>query len=167
MRGITIHQPFATAIALSDPRELGAVAKMVENRSWAPWPSIIGTHIAIHAGVRAFDPTDAIDVGRKLYGNDAPDPVWRRWIARLTADAGRILCVARVCGSTAGEIQLPSQRRWKIKGQIGWLLEDVRTLPRPLSQRGAQGLWVVPHDIELQIRAQLKLENPTQPELTR
>jgi hypothetical protein len=158
VRGLTVLQPWATAIALADPRELGELGKGVENRDWEPWKSIIGTHIAIHAGKKPFDQTDAIDVGRMLYGHDATRPAWRGWIARLTAEYGTIVCVAKLAGFVHIRKNLrESQRRWKIDGSIGWVLEDVRALPNPILCRGMQGLWVVPADTEAQIRAQVNL----------
>ena len=46
MRGLTLHQPWAWAIAHA--------GKNVENRTWAPPAYMIGERIAIHAGKR-FD----------------------------------------------------------------------------------------------------------------
>jgi hypothetical protein len=160
MRGLSVHQPWATAIALSDPRELGEVGKGIENRDWEPWKSIVGTHIAIHATKQPFDQTDAITVGRMLYGNDAMRPEWSAWVARLTVDTGKILCVAKVAGCVRHQKELgarESQARWKIAGSLGWVLEDVRALPNPIQFRGMQGLWVVPSEVEKQICAQVNL----------
>lgn len=44
MKALTLHQPWATCIAQH--------GKRVENRTWAPPPSIIGQRIAIHAGMK-------------------------------------------------------------------------------------------------------------------
>jgi len=158
MHALTVHQPWATAIALSDPRELGEVGKGVENRDWEPWKSVVGTHIAIHAGKRPFEAADAIEVGRMIFGDDVTRPHWSGWVARLTAGYGAIVCVARVTGHVRHSSQLrPSQRRWKISESVGWVLEDVRALQSPILIRGAQGLWVVPHDTETKVRSAVGL----------
>ncbi len=158
MHALTVHQPWATAIALSDPRELGEIGKGVENRDWEPWRSIIGTHIAIHAGKKPFEAAEAIEVGRMLFGDDVTRPAWSGWVARLTVGYGSIVCVARVAGFVHIRRSLrESQRRWKIEGSVGWQLEDVRALQSPILIRGQQGLWVVPHDTEKQVRAAVGL----------
>ncbi len=161
IRGLTVLQPYATAIATADPRELGPdVGKVIENRGWEPWRSVVGTHIAIHAGKAPFEQSDALTIARSLYGQDASQSILRTWFARLTAGYGHILCVAKVAGvvRVPSDPKLrPSQRRWLIRGQFGWLLEDVRALSVPILFRGAQGLWQVPPDTEKQIRAQVNL----------
>lgn len=155
LRALTVLQPYASAIALADPRELGPeLGKTVENRGWPPWPSVVGQYVAIHAGKAPADAEDVIDVGRLLYPGD--DEILRAWEARVALGYGRILCVARVVGSTRYPTRTPSDR-WRVKGQIGWLLEDVRALLQPVEARGAQGLWLVPEAIEAQVRAQVGL----------
>ncbi len=159
MRALTVLQPYASAIALSDSTELGPeVGKQVENRSWEPWKSLVGDYLAIHAGARPAEQEDAIQVGRMLYGQDAPHSVWPEWIARLTSESTKILCIARVARVARLRKELrPSQQRWKVDQQYGWVLEDVRKLLYPIVCRGAQGLWLVPREIEIQIREQVKI----------
>lgn len=33
-------------------------------------------------------------------------------------------------------------------GPVGWVFDDIRSLPEPVSCRGAQGLWTVPGHLE-------------------
>ncbi len=155
MRGLTIRQPWASCITLGDPKLLGPAAKLIENRTWPPPQPLIGSYIAIHAGVHAFDQVDAIDAGRMLYGHDAAHDRWQQWIAELTAGFGKILSVARLVG-VAGT--LPAhQRRWQVRRHLAWQLDDVRALPQPILFRGMQGLWQVPSETEALIRAQVGL----------
>ena len=44
-------------------------------------------------------------------------------------------------------------------GRAALLLAEIRALPRPVACRGAQGLWTVPADVQMQIADQLKSSN--------
>lgn len=157
MHGLTVRQPWGSAIALADPNLLGPLrGKTLENRTWPPPRQLIGKHFAVHAGVHSFDQADAVDVGRLLYGSDATRDQWQRWIAELTAGCGRILGVAKLAGFTTGKLP-PHQARWRVPKHIAWQLEDVRALGRPILFRGKQGLWHVPSETEAEIRAQVAL----------
>ncbi len=118
----------------------------------------MGKYIAIHAGQNQIDADDARNVWRQLYGNDADHESFREWGRVLLADAGKFLCVAKVAGFTRDRAVLPKrQHQWQIPGMFGWILDVVRALPRPIEHRGQQGLWVVPNEIERQIREQVSL----------
>ena len=39
-------------------------------------------------------------------------------------------------------------------GRFAWVLKNILPLPRPIPCKGALGLWIVPSDIEQQIRAE-------------
>lgn len=162
--GITIHQPFAYAIALGDELLIGAlIAKLTENRGWAPPEKYIGADLAIHASKADFDEEEAEEVGHMLFDN-LPDErkvlfEWvftqGQWFAKLRAGMGKILCVAKLAGvaSTRAELDAEQRRWWK--GPVGWKLEHVRSLPRPVPCRGKQCLWVVPEYELGQVRQQV------------
>lgn len=162
MRGLTLIQPYASAIFLPEPDR-----KDVENRTWPPPASILGQRIAIHAGVKKPDPAwglpDGIDFGpldelprgsilgtaRVVGALDRRSPIGAGWIGRrvflpeLTAlgdrDRGR-LCI------------LDSSRWWV--GPVGWLLDDVRACAVPVACKGAMGLWTVPDDVRAHVELQ-------------
>lgn len=134
MRAITLHRPWPFCIA-----ELG---KRVENRTWAPPACLLGQEIAIHAG-KAWDPAGA------------------RWIeeqfdVRLSSDdqmAGAIVALTRVLRVVRSPAQLTARERQWFFGPIGWVLDEPRVLARPVACRGAQGIWTVPPEIEMRVRA--------------
>lgn len=137
-------QPFAWAIT--------AGLKLVENRTWKPWgkDGQPGDVIAIHAAVRQADWEDvafvrelAVQRGRGL---EVPQ----------TFVHGCLVALATVDGFAGGPEELPrEQRPWWV-GPVGWVLRDVRPLPRPLACRGQQGLWPVPGELVHQVWDQLE-----------
>ena len=92
-----------------------------------------------------------------LYGHDAVHASWLTWTARLVSDSSKILAVARIDGFSRGKDLTPAQKRWKVAQQLGWMLGDVRMLPRPILHRGLQGLWMVPGTVEAEVRRQVGL----------
>lgn len=159
MHCLTIWEPYATAIARADPKQLGPlVGKTVENRGWPPPVAQIGRHIAIHASKHVIDMIDAREVWRRLYGQDARLSTWEAWFAELVAHQAKIVAVARITGFEKARTKLtPAQLRWKVEGQFGWLLDDVRALAKPVLARGAQQLWMLPGDLEKEVRGQVGL----------
>ena len=150
LRGFTLHQPWASLIAVG--------AKRIETRSWAT--SYRGW-LAIHAGRRIPDSAlldsepFASALGLNAHG------VW--------LPLGSIVAVAhleRIAPTgDAGTIPLLCQRRgwdWETErlfgdftpGRFGWVLTDVQSLREPIPCRGAQGLWPVPDSVVAQILAQ-------------
>lgn len=164
MKAITIWQPYAEAIALADDHLLGDWAKRTENRDWSPPVDLFGQEIAIHAAKRDFDEDDAETVGKMLFSG-LPDQLRVRlvrdsytrgqWYARLREGMGKILCVATLVGVAHSPAELSEQqRRWWV-GDVGWKLEGIRGLQRPIFIRGQQGLWDVPAAELGQLRMQV------------
>lgn len=147
MKALTLWRPWSDAIVHGPKR--------VENRPWPPHAGTLGTLIAIHAGQK--------------YGLGD----WTLPEGYVAPDAGSsptgIVGVARVAGYL--DLRKGSERRrsetmqfarlaarvhcldedlWWI-GPVGWLLEDVIALPKPIPCRGALGLWRVPPEIVDQI----------------
>ena len=133
MRAITLHQPWAAAIAHLDKR--------LENRSWPPPKTIAGKRIAIHAGKTLDKP--ALEGLRADGYALAPDHL----------PHGVIVCTALVTGHIGPEEAegLGHAAYWWA-GPIAWLLRDVRTLAQPVPCRGAQGVWLVPEAIAEAVR---------------
>jgi hypothetical protein len=147
MRGLTIHQPWAWAIATGE--------KPPENRGRR-------THyrgpIAIHAGKTwsrygATDPR-VLDAAHRILGTaleiipgDSPH-----------TPRGAVVAVARLadCHPAAGGCCAPWGDDTHGDGPAyHWVLAQVQKLAVPVSCRGAQGLWPVPADVAAQIRPQL------------
>lgn len=134
MKAITLHQPWAWCIA--------HYYKRIENRSWAPWPQLIGKRIVIHAG-KKWSQGDAdylIDEGVINW------PLTDEAFAEIKLQSS-IVCTAVIDG-----VVRESANPW-FTGPVGWVLRDVETLTVPIYCRGAQGLWDVPPDVETQIAA--------------
>lgn len=156
LMALTIWEPWATAIARADPKQLGPdLGKTVENRSWLPPPAQVGRYIAVHAAKRPVDTIDAREVWDELGGFED----WAAWLGELAAHSSKVVAVARISGASKkrGDFT-PAQLRWKVEGQFGWVLEDVRALPRPVLARGMQGLWMLSEELEGEVRAQVGLQ---------
>lgn len=137
MRALTLYQPWAWCISdIPLPWKKG-----IENRDWAPPKAAIGTDIALHAGA--------------TYDKEAPEHI----LAELDlgvppADLVPLKAVVAVV-HLAGCVT-ESDDPW-FAGRFGWLFENVRKLPEPISCKGAQGLWTLPDDIEAKVREQAHL----------
>ena len=83
MRALTLHQPWATLIALG--------IKTIETRSWPPPAGMLGQTIAIHAG-RTLEPYPGPDIDailRQTHGE--------RWQRQLPY--GAVIATATVSGT--------------------------------------------------------------------
>ena len=146
---ITLHQPWATLIALG--------VKTVETRSWPAPERLLGQTIAIHAGKRVVrQPGAAIE--RELRARLGED--WIRTIpAGAVAATATLAGMAQVehvdpmnghalhdgrteMGRAAGRGRTPvdpwgdfSPGRWL------WFLDDVVALPEPVPAVGRRGFW--------------------------
>jgi len=128
LRALTLWQPWAHAVA--------HFGKRIENRPWAPWTSIIGQTIAIHAAAKPADDEEARVVAKLREMGFAIPGVLPR---------GAIIATVRVTGFVRA-----SDSPWFF-GPYGWVLDDVRTLATPVPCRGMQGLWPVPDDVALRV----------------
>lgn len=135
MRALTLHQPYASLIAIG--------AKRIETRSWA---TAYRGPIAIHAGKsrasldRCQDPlVRGILTEAGLNPDDLPMSV--------------VLCTATLVSCTDSETISEVLRRKGPAGDLelslgnyepqrfGWLLRDVEHFNPPVPAKGAQGLW--------------------------
>lgn len=128
MKGLTLTQPWATAIANG--------WKMVETRSWRTHYQ--GT-IAIHAA-KGF-PRDA-----RAFASDAGFNVRTLPLSSIIATAQLIGCrrtedVAHQLDENELSYGDYTPGRW------AWFLTDIRRLSQPVPCKGALSLWTVPEDI--------------------
>jgi hypothetical protein len=134
LRALTLWQPWAHAVA-----HLG---KDVENRTWKPWPSVIGTRIAIHAAAKVDHLYEA--AAERHIARVAYHQLLNADLARGPLPRGVIVATARVTGFVH---ESESPRSPWFGGPYGWTLDEVIALPAPVPCRGAQGLWRVPDDV--------------------
>ena len=140
MRALTLHQPWATLIALG--------IKTIETRSWPPPRDLIGQTIAIHAG-RTLEPNPGPEIDailRQTHGE--------RWQHQLPA--GAVLATATV--SRACQVAGPVPDSGQVITRCGqliatdpygdfsagrwlWFLTDISPLPEPIPATGRQRLW--------------------------
>ena len=167
MRALTLHQPWASLIAVG--------AKRIETRSW-PVPSTqpVGTEnyskIAIHAGktiIRA--PFDYKPTSEQMRGiNWQYDPN-RRFHERVSHYLGRNwkdklptgCIVATAIIERCVIMNRENEHLWPAKdsderlfgeydyGRCMWFLTDIEPVDPPINIRGYQGLWTVPDSIDI------------------
>ena len=142
MKALTLWRPWTWAIASSSPH-----AKRIENRTWSPPRYILGDEIAIHAGKHYDD--DAWESIADVMQEHPPGP--------MLCPTG-IVAVARVVGYCTKANVRDEHRAW-FTGPKAWILRDVRTLCEPVPCSGAQGLWIVPADVERLVRERLPAKN--------
>jgi hypothetical protein len=144
MRALTLWRPWEIAILSG--------SKTVENRSWPPPKSVIGTRIALHAG-KKYDYVSAEAIKQVL------------GLATIESTPGVIVGTVLIAGyvkigtkgrdgtATSPEL-LPLLKSVWFFGEYGWALQDVRALAKPVPCKGMQGLWVVPPEIEAEVLRQ-------------
>jgi len=127
MKALTLQRPWPGAIA--------RLGKRIENRTWAAPRSIIGQRIAIHAGA-AFD-------------REGTDWIWRVTGAalKLAEPQGIVMTVLVTACYPIDALPLDLRSLWAC-GPECWILADPIVLPKPITCRGALGLWTVPPEIE-------------------
>jgi len=126
MKALSIKQPWLWAITDLDKR--------IENRSWNPPEWIIGKTIALHASKR-----DDIEGGlfiNNISGKLPPHNLPRGAIVATCRIVGWI--DMRNKGSCIGGSLLDDP--WFF-GPIGWILDDIYKLYKPIPCNGALGLW--------------------------
>jgi hypothetical protein len=146
MKAITLHQPWAWAIAHA--------GKDVENRAWSPGSDFIGQRIAIHAG-KKWDSR-----GWAFLCDPMLSPMNDRFLdrdlglfrvpTRSKMIFGAIIataCLANIVHLGKGRARFSD---W-YTGPIGWVLRDIKRLAEPIECRGKQGLWELPEHLFVRI----------------
>lgn len=136
MRALTLRPVWAYSVAHLDKR--------IENRTWEPPESIRGQRIAIHAGLRKADRAERETVAvLRALGYVVPDELPR----------GCVVAVVKIAGwrySPRPEVD----GDWWI-GPVGWELDDVVTLARPVPCKGLLGLWELSESVERAVREEV------------
>jgi len=148
MRALSIKQPWADAIASG--------LKPVENRSWPPWPSIIGESIAIHASAA---PKRAAEGEYRRLAGRAARPLGDMPLACVVATARVVGALNVESGQVVGDLTQRQRDRvlsspWT-EGPWAWLLDQVRALDAPVRCRGALSLWGLPAPALRRVQASL------------
>ncbi|MFE1936473.1 ASCH domain-containing protein [Streptomyces sp. NPDC059474] len=117
MKALTVHQPWADAIAYG--------GKRIENRSWTPPAAAVGSTILIHAG-KIFDP-----MGRFVITD------WDA-LGRWPDARGAVIATAVLAGHHRAD---GCCSPWGEPRGHHWQLTDVQPLTEPVPCRGAQRLW--------------------------
>ena len=150
MYAITLHQPWASLIALG--------VKTVETRSWPAPALLVGQTIAIHAGKRVVrQPGGPVELEMRAH-------LGENW--RQTIPAGSVLATATLAGTahvasinplTGHVVHDPSTETgcavglgWTRTDPWGdfspgrwlWLLTEVKLLPEPVPAVGHQSFWI-------------------------
>ncbi|OAN53857.1 hypothetical protein A6A04_13270 [Paramagnetospirillum marisnigri] len=157
MRAITLHQPWASLIAIG--------AKKFETRSFPPPSKLIGQRIAIHAAVRkcCLDDLELDVESAEMISDALGKSAWNH-----TLPHGAVVCTAVLAGAykvaslvedeAGGTIALfdlnatlkgsPFSSSLDVDpfgdysvGRWCWLLKDVQRLPEPVPAKGKQGWW--------------------------
>jgi len=161
MRGITIWQPWASAIA--------AGFKQVENREWTT--SYRGT-MAIHAGTSTRE-IELLPVAARAPSQATLRGIVREMQERLGSfdklPRGLILGVVDlVWAGSVAEYGAGYGEDPYAYGPYCWRLENTRRLVQPISTTGSLGLWPVPegivrlieNDLAAQTHAPIDTEKP-------
>jgi ASCH domain-containing protein len=153
IRALTLHQPWAWAMARGDKR--------IETRSW---PLSHRGDLAIHAAQGLPDYAALfIRDNRDLYVEDERTMVY----AAVVAVVRVVACVPLWNvgeGDTVGGIEMTDlELRWgnysSVLGQrYGFVTEDLRPLPAPVACRGRQGIWFLDGPAEEAVRTQVRVE---------
>lgn len=155
--------------------------KLLENRGWSPPEGLVGERIALHAG-RAIGGSMGGGNGGSVRAHEWLAPValeagwdvdlltrpghfrWRRagdpatpW-QEVRIPLGAIVCTVRLTASTTS-----STRKWAMRGQVHWEVDDVRILRRPILCGGKQGLWDVPAEHAADLEDTLPVDAPAAP----
>jgi len=128
--------------------------KDIENRTWQPPPSVIGTVIAIHATKRMPSTQvirfiqEHIKAWRDSFGRlGLSEPLLKGELTiptlpELDRMRGAILGTVRVTGWGKDMFKNP----W-YEGPVAWTQREARALMTPIPCKGKQGLWQVPGEI--------------------
>jgi hypothetical protein len=148
--------------------------KKVENRGWIPPSDVVGQDIAIHAGKnvggrKGFQASvegvsDVIFMARRAKWVCQYDGVmsgmFRKDRDAHVLEASKIDKGVIVGVATLKTVVRPREQRsvkdeiksgWGDPNQYWWILDNVRTLERPIECRGYQKLWTVPADVEREV----------------
>lgn len=144
---LTLKHPWPFAIC--------RLYKDVENRTWQPPRALRGRYFAIHGGKipaskneREWVEEEAIDLI-----DEHGDHLTSKGMMPAENLLGGIYLTGIVAVARLADVVTEATSPW-FDGPVGWVLDDVTELPRPVPCKGAQGLWQVPEDIAGRVREQ-------------
>lgn len=145
MRGLTIHQPWASLIASG--------RKQIETRSWyTSYRGLIGIHAASKWNGsmlqwRIKEKTPEAKLLRAELRNGGIDKIENIPLGCIIAIAQ--LTDVRKMTRTAIDDVSPIERAMGHyePGRFMWMLRDVKPLQTPIPYKGQQGLWTIPSNI--------------------
>lgn len=158
MKALTLWRPWSCAIVRGPKR--------VENRSWMPPRSAVGTEIAIHGGQR-YDDHLEWPGGWRAPG---ASPIGIGGVARLIGAAYRPgqqriqillppISMESFDAQRRAEIQARLHRieedEWATEGSCWWLFDEPTPI-EPVWCKGAQGLWTVDPMIAAEVRRRVE-----------
>lgn len=129
--------------------------KDVENRTWHPsrQGGREGMFLAIHGGALPGQNTGKREEARldlaaalKMAGltdRITPEALLSYEMGMRVADEDQFFMPGIVAVVQLAAVTQNSSSKWAARGQFHWLLADVTPLPRPVTHRGAQGLWAL------------------------
>jgi hypothetical protein len=146
MKAISLHQPWATWVALG--------WKTIETRMHARFKGLVGQRIAIHAAqfvnaaemrTNPYQPARAFDPDMGLIG-------------RIKACRGMIVCIGTVthaywfdayayAEAPGAYEELCEKAMTSVAGKFLLFLEDIRPLLYPVLFHGRQGIFDVPNEL--------------------
>lgn len=142
MRALSLKQPWLYAIT-----DLG---KRVENRTWKPPGNMVNERIALHASKKKDG--NEWDAAEQIYGS----PI------TVVVPTGVIVASAVITGwidTTTGNPMVDpewwvKQEKWFL-GPVGWILDNLHVLDKPIPATGALKLWSISGHVERVIQKQL------------
>jgi hypothetical protein len=162
VKALTIIQPFAHLICLP---ECYPMHKRVENRTWPPPKSAVGTTIAIHAGMaKRYGGECVFDIAVEEYKLDAAQLVFGAVVAVATLSG--VVHVSHIEKHRKGDMRIRTGMEWlathmHAHGPYCWVLQNICPLPKPLPWKGAQGLWEIPDEAIAQAMTSAPATAPT------
>lgn len=138
MRALTLHQPWAAAIA--------AGVKTIETRSWS---TKYRGALAIHSAMRR--PSGDLFAPEILPAGAPAEHYGSILCVALLVDVVTVDELLKRCAIIARELKWGCYET----GRYAWGLYGVRRLIHPIPCRGRQGLWKVPDDIRKEIGTQM------------
>lgn len=142
MKGISLWQPWATAMAMG--------WKSNETRHWSTEYRGL---IAIHAAKRwTWDERDDWEMAQRRYPDltlpDVPP------LGAIVA-VGNLVAIER-SEDLIGKISAEEESWGNYgPGRFAWITRDIRALRNPVACRGMQSIWTIDPEIEAIVRAQL------------
>lgn len=128
LRALSLTQPWAWVMTVPP----APYRKEVENRTWKPPPSVIGTRFAIHAS-RTWDRDGERFIRAAGFFPPSQDRIER----------GAVVALAVLSHVVTGTATLPqAQHRWFF-GPYGLVLRNVTVLETPVTCKGSLGFFAL------------------------